>query len=134
MENAKNILNADVEIRGNIRCTADMVFDGKIEGDLVTEGNLNLGENTVVKGNVGGANIIARGKINGNVSARERLEIKTRTEIVGDLRAGKLVVEEGVVLCGKAEIAPAKTAPASSSQTTHVTRTGDYKPGPALGR
>ena len=42
-----------------------------------------------------------RGKINGNISAKEKIEIKTKTELFGDIRAAKLVVEEGVTFVGK---------------------------------
>ncbi|MFM1942293.1 MAG: hypothetical protein RI897_1275 [Verrucomicrobiota bacterium] len=112
--NAQNVLNSDVDLRGTLKCSGNVFFDGKLDGDLFTDGSLELGENALIRGNVGGNSVIARGKINGNISSRERLEIKSRTEIVGDLRAAKMVMEDGVSFQGKAEIAPAKSVNTST--------------------
>jgi len=48
---------------------------------------------------------------NGNVSAREKIEIKAKTEMFGDIKAPKLVIEEGVTFVGKSEVNPNKVAP-----------------------
>lgn len=106
---SQNVLNSDVEIRGNLKCAGDLFFDGRLDGDLNVEGFLELGENANIKGNISGSSVVARGRINGNVGARDRIEVKARTELVGDLRAAKLVVDDGVAFLGKADIAPSKT-------------------------
>src|SRR5277367_1684874 len=90
----KNILNSDVELKGTIRFAGELTFDGKLEGDIYSEGTLHLGDNAVVKGNIVATSIGVRGKINGNVTAREKIDIKSKTELFGDLRAARLVMEE----------------------------------------
>jgi cytoskeletal protein CcmA (bactofilin family) len=52
-----------------------------------------------------------RGKINGNIVAKEKIEIKTKAELFGDIRASKLSVEEGVTFVGKTEVNPNKISP-----------------------
>src|ERR1051325_5900939 len=94
--NSKNVLNSDVELKGALKFTGEMTFDGKLDGDINSEGILNLGDNAVVKGNINVNTVTVRGKINGNISAREKIDIKSKTEMFGDIRAPKLVVEEGV--------------------------------------
>jgi cytoskeletal protein CcmA (bactofilin family) len=124
--NSKNTLNSDVEIRGNLKCSGELSFDGKVEGDLATESSLEIGENAVIKGNVSAASAVIRGKITGNASAKDRLELKSRTELVGDIRAAKLVIEEGVSFVGRAEINPSKTVP--NAPAAHPLRPGEaYK-------
>lgn len=124
--NIKNILNADVEIRGNLKCSGELSFDGKVEGDLITDSALEVGENAVVRGNVTAASAIIRGKVNGNATAKEKLELKSRTELVGDIRAAKLVIEEGVNFVGRAEINPSKSVP--NTAPAHPLRPGEaYK-------
>ena len=121
----QNTLRSDVDLRGNLKCSGDVFFDGKLEGDLTTDGALELGENATIRGNLTASSVIARGKINGNITARERLEVRARTELTGDLKAGKLVVDEGVAFLGKAEIAPTK-APVPSA--TYIPKPPDaYK-------
>jgi cytoskeletal protein CcmA (bactofilin family) len=61
-------------------------------------------------------NVTVRGKINGNVSAREKIDIKSKAELFGDIRAPKLVIEEGVTFVGKTEVNPNKVAPSAPPQ------------------
>ena len=114
--NSKNILNSDVEITGTIKFNDELNFDGKLNGDITSEGTLLLGDNAVVKGNLNVNSVVLRGKINGNVTARERIEIKAKTELFGDIRSAKLAIEEGVTFEGKTEVNPSKVAPPPSPQ------------------
>ena len=114
--NSQNILNSDVEIKGTLKFTGELTFDGKLDGDINSDGALNLGDNAVVKGNLNVNSVVLRGKINGNVTAKERIEIKAKTELFGDIRSAKLVVEEGVTFVGKTEVNPNKVAPIAPPQ------------------
>ncbi len=93
--NSKNVLSSDVEIKGNLKFSGELTFDGKLEGEIQTDGVLNLGDSAVVNGNINAQSVVVRGKINGNINAKEKIEIKTKAELFGDIRAAKLVVEEG---------------------------------------
>jgi cytoskeletal protein CcmA (bactofilin family) len=130
--NSKNVLNSDVEITGTLRFNGELTFDGKLDGDIATEGILNLGDNAVVKGNLNVNSVVLRGKINGNVTAKERIEIKAGTELFGDIRSAKLAIEEGVTFVGKTEVNPSKVAPIPPPQPLggEAARTaGQAKPG-----
>ena len=109
--NSKNVLNSDVEVKGTLKFSGELTFDGKLDGDIHSEGSLSLGDNAVVKGNINANSVVMRGKINGNVTAKEKIEIKTKTELFGDIRAPKLTIEEGVTFVGKTEVNPNKVAP-----------------------
>ena len=106
----RNVLSSDVEIKGEIKFSGELTFDGKIEGEIRGDGALNLGEGSVVNGNVDTQSAVIRGKVNGNVVAKDRLELKAKTELFGDIRAAKLSIEEGVTFVGRAEINPNKIA------------------------
>ena len=107
----KNILNADVEIKGNLRFAGELTLEGKLEGEVNSEGTLTLGDTAVVNGNINVGSIIVRGKVTGNVSAKDKVDIKTKAELFGDVRSSKLVIEEGVTFVGKTEVNPNKVAP-----------------------
>ena len=109
--NSKNILNSDVEITGTLKFNGELTFDGKLDGDIASEGTLNLGDNAIVKGNLNVNSVVLRGKINGNVTAKERIEIKAGTELFGDIRSARLAIEEGVTFVGKTEVNPSKVVP-----------------------
>lgn len=108
---SKNVLNSDVEIKGTLKFSGELTFDGKLDGDINSDGSLNLGDNAVVKGNLNVNNVVVRGKINGNIVAKEKIDIKSKTELFGDVRTPKLVIEEGVTFVGKSEVNPNKVAP-----------------------
>ena len=108
---SKNVLGADVEIKGNLKFSGELTFEGKLDGEVNTDGILTLGETAVVSGNINVQSVVVRGKITGNINAKEKIELKAKTELFGDIRATKLVIEEGVTFVGKTEVNPNKAAP-----------------------
>jgi cytoskeletal protein CcmA (bactofilin family) len=108
---SKNTLTSDVEIKGNLKFSGELEFDGKLDGEIQTDGVLTLGDSAVINGNINAQTVVVRGKVNGNISAKEKIEIKTKAELFGDIRASKLVVEEGVTFVGKTEVNPNKVTP-----------------------
>src|SRR5258706_12479799 len=109
--NTKNVLGTDVEVKGQLKLSGGLAFDGKLDGEINSEGTLNLGDNAIVKGNITANSVVVRGKVNGNVVAKEKIDIKTKAELFGDIRAPKLVIEEGVTFVGKTEVNPNKVTP-----------------------
>ena len=101
---SKNVLNTDVEIKGNLKFSGELTLDGKLDGEIQTDGLLNLGENASVTGNIAAQSVVVRGKVNGNVTAKEKIDIKSKAEVFGDIRSAKLVIEEGVSFVGHCEV------------------------------
>jgi cytoskeletal protein CcmA (bactofilin family) len=129
--NSKNVLNSDVELKGVLKFSGELIFDGKIEGDITSDGTLSLGDNAVVKGNIDVGSVEVRGKINGNIAAKEKIDIKAKTELFGDIRSPKLAVEEGVTFVGKIEVNPNKVAPTPPPRPTDGPK--EKEPAPAKG-
>jgi cytoskeletal protein CcmA (bactofilin family) len=122
--NSKNVLNSDVELKGTLKFSGELTFDGKLDGDIQSEGGLILGDNAVIKGNMNVSTVIVRGKVNGNIVAREKIDIKTKAELFGDIRAPKLVIEEGVTFVGKTEVNPNKVAPPAATANNNTEAAG----------
>ncbi len=111
---SKNVLSSDVEIKGNLKFAGELTFEGKLEGEINSDGTLNLGDGAVITGNINANTVVVRGKVTGNISAKEKIELKAKTELFGDVRSAKLVMEEGVTFVGKTEVNPNKVAPSPS--------------------
>ena len=107
----KNILGPDVEIKGNLKFSGELTFEGKLDGEVQTDGVLSLGDSAVINGNINAQSVVVRGKITGNINAKEKIEIKAKAELFGDIRSTKLVIEEGVTYVGKTEVNPNKATP-----------------------
>lgn len=115
---AKNALASDVEIKGNLKFAGEMTFEGKLDGEVQTDGVLSLGDSAVINGNINAQSVVVRGKVNGNINAKEKIEIKAKAELFGDIRATKLVIEEGVTYVGKTEVNPNKVSPSVPPRAT----------------
>ncbi len=130
---SKNTLNSDVEIKGNLKFAGELTFDGKLDGEIQTEGTLHLGDSAVINGNINAQSVIVRGKITGNIVAREKIEIKSKAELFGDIKSSKLVIEEGVTFVGKTEVNPNKVAPTPPPRSTEPARNAELA-GKPVGR
>src|SRR5580692_11733384 len=107
---SRNVLNADVEIKGNLKFAGELTFAGHLEGEVQSEGTLHLDDKAVVRGNINLNSVVVRGKISGNVSAKEKIEIKSVGELFGDVRAAKLIIEEGATFVGRCDVNPNKAS------------------------
>jgi len=106
--NTKNILSSDVEIKGSIKFQNELVIDGKIEGEIISSGILTVGENAEIRGEIKTKSVTVLGKVHGNITVEERCELKTRAQLIGDLKAARLMIEEGATFVGKSEVTPNK--------------------------
>ncbi len=129
----KNVLTSDVEIKGNLKFAGELTFEGKLDGEISSDGTLQLGDSAVVNGNINATSVIVRGKVNGNIVAKDKIELKAKTELFGDIRASKLVMEEGVTFVGKTEVNPNKVAPTSSPRPPSMSA-ADLSKGPEGGK
>lgn len=126
----KNILSADVEIKGSIRFQSELIVDGKVEGEIHSPGILTVGENAEIRGEIKTKSVTVLGKVQGNITVEERCELKTRAQLIGDLKAARLQIEEGATFVGKSEVTPNKVA----AMKPEVVRSGDQAKSASGGR
>ncbi len=115
-QGGKDILSSDVEIKGSIKFQKELLIDGKVEGEINSDGVLTIGENADIRGEIKTKSITVYGKVHGNITVAERAELKSKCTLQGDLKAARLVIEEGATFIGKSEVTsgtiPAKSASA----------------------
>ena len=97
----ENFLANGVEIKGSIFFSKNLIIDGRIEGEVISDGCLKVGENALIRGEVKTRSVIIFGKVEGDVTVQERCEIKTNAILVGDISAGTLAIEEGATFMGQ---------------------------------
>jgi len=100
----KDVLSSDVEIKGSIKFQKELLIDGKVEGEIHSDGVLTIGENADIRGEIKTKSITVYGKVQGNITVGERCELKSRCTLQGDLKAARLVIEEGATFIGKSEV------------------------------
>lgn len=101
---SRNVLSSDVEIRGTLSFAESLTFDGRLEGEIYTEGSLTVGENAIIKGEIHAGVAVIYGKVEGNVTVQHRCELMSSAELVGDISGLALVIEEGATFVGQSTV------------------------------
>ena len=112
---AETVLSNQIKLEGRLQSTSNIRFDGEMNGDLTTEGDLSVGEHGRVKGNVSARNVVVGGTIQGNVSPSGRLEILATGKVFGDIVVGSLIIDEGGILRGKSAVHAEESAASTVS-------------------
>ncbi len=111
---SRNILSSDVEIKGTVKFTNDLIIDGKIEGEISSDGSLTVGENARLKAEIKTATVVIYGKVHGNITALDRIELKSSAEVIGDIKSKTLSIEAGAIFVGKSTVGTPAQAPAQA--------------------
>jgi len=110
----RNVLSSDVEIKGTVKFSNDLVVDGKIEGEIISEGNLTVGENARIKAEIKTGTVTVYGKVHGNLTATDRIELKASAEVIGDIKAKTVSIEAGAIFVGRSTVG-APTEPVAAA-------------------
>jgi cytoskeletal protein CcmA (bactofilin family) len=104
MANATNVLASGIEIVGSVRFSNDMIIDGKIDGEILSDtGRVTIGENAQIKGDISAGEVKVFGRVEGKITS-DRCELKNKSRIDGDIKTKMLSMEEGAQLSGRTEI------------------------------
>jgi cytoskeletal protein CcmA (bactofilin family) len=93
-----SVIGPDVVVTGNVQASADLHIEGRIEGDVQC-GNLVLGSDATVKGQVRGESARLAGAIEGSVAIRQ-LTIEASAKITGDVEYESISIENGARIDG----------------------------------
>jgi cytoskeletal protein CcmA (bactofilin family) len=93
-------LDAGTKISGKLYFEGGTKIDGQVDGEIVGKESLTIGESAVVTAQIKAASIVVAGKVSGDISATNRIEIRPSAKVIGNLNAPTLVVHEGAVFEG----------------------------------
>lgn len=88
-------------LEGSIKTEGGIRVDGRVIGEVVAKGSAAVGEGGEVDGSLTAKSISVAGKVQGNLIATEKLTLEARSIVSGDIRAARLIVDEGAVFDGK---------------------------------
>jgi cytoskeletal protein CcmA (bactofilin family) len=115
-------IGKSVVIKGELSGSEDLYIDGTVDGTIELRGNnLVIGANGQVRGSVNGKSVVVQGKLEGNVQASERTELRKTATLVGDIFTHRIAIEEGAYLKGKVDVQKDVTTAASSSGKSSTT-------------
>lgn len=110
----RNVLSSDVEINGSVKFSNDLVVDGKIDGEIKSDGSLTIGENAHIKAEIKTRSIVIYGKVHGNIEVTDKVELKANAELVGNIKAASLSIEPGAIFVGKSTVGTPSIKPSAT--------------------
>jgi len=97
-------LNRDSVFEGKMTFEGVFRLDGKVVGEILDSGTLILGETAVIHGKLGVDALILNGRVEGEVNAKERVEIHSKGKIYGTIMAPILVIQDGGIFEGNCKM------------------------------
>jgi cytoskeletal protein CcmA (bactofilin family) len=107
------IIGKGTRIKGNLNVQNSLRIDGTVVGDVHSTDTVIVGKDGEVQGQVKGKNVLLAGKVQGNIVASDRIYLESKAVIQGDIRATRLVVDEGALFDGKCNMGEVKQETAS---------------------
>jgi cytoskeletal protein CcmA (bactofilin family) len=89
------LLGKSTDFKGIVSFDGTVRIDGRVEGEVHTTGTLIVGEHAVIEGIVSVGVLMNSGKINGTITAIEKIQILKPGVLVGDIRTPVIAIEEG---------------------------------------
>jgi cytoskeletal protein CcmA (bactofilin family) len=98
------VVGKAVKIEGNLIAKEDIRVEGIVEGKIITEKHLYIGEGAVINADIEAHSALIAGDVHGNVKITTRLELANAAKINGNVKAKVVVMSEGAVLNGQCEM------------------------------
>ena len=92
-------------IKGEVTGSESLYIDGRVEGSINLPGNrVTVGRNGIVNANITAREIVVTGKVRGNLSASDRVDIRNEGSLTGDVVAQRISIEDGAFFKGGIDI------------------------------
>lgn len=113
-------LSQGATIEGKLTFKGSVQIDGRVEGEIIAEDTVVLGESAVVIAKITAAKVVAQGRIEGDIEASQRLELKAPASVTGNIRTPSLVIHEGVTFEGRSDMGGKASASSTENSDKRV--------------
>jgi cytoskeletal protein CcmA (bactofilin family) len=98
-------IGKSVVVKGEVSGSEDLYVDGVVEGSIdLRNHSVTVGPNGKVKASIIAKSITISGKVDGSVTASDRLDLRKSAMVTGDVTTQRIAIEEGAFLKGKVDI------------------------------
>jgi cytoskeletal protein CcmA (bactofilin family) len=106
------IIAQGVKVEGDFKSKGNIIIEGMVSGSVKTENDLHVGEKAKISANLTVQNAHIAGEVQGNIKAKEKLELATTSRVYGDIEAKTLIINAGAIFNGKCAMTD-ESAPAN---------------------
>ncbi len=93
-------LGAGTKINGKLHFEGQATIEGEVEGEIVAQAHIIVGQQATIKGKMSAQSILVQGKVMADVVAEKKLEIQPPGSVLGDVTTQSLVIGDGAMLEG----------------------------------
>ncbi|GAC1418561.1 MAG: hypothetical protein NVSMB62_10420 [Acidobacteriaceae bacterium] len=112
------VIGRSVSVNGTIYAKEDVSLDCPVEGSIsLPESRLTVGPNARVKADIEAQDVVIYGRVEGNIRATGRIELRESAVMLGDLVASRLSIEENTTVKGKVELLESGAVRTKQSET-----------------
>ena len=98
------LIGVETTMRGELHSKGIIRIEGSFRGKIVTENNVIIGEKATVTGDIFCLNAFISGKLEGNIEVEKKLDVFSSGIIYGDIKVGRLMMEDGAFFLGNCQM------------------------------
>ena len=95
------ILGADTKISGNLFFKGPAEINSQIDGEIVGESLITIGQTAILKTNIKSTEVIIYGNVTGDIVAKEKVSLKNTSVVTGNIQAPIISIEDGAIFNGQ---------------------------------
>jgi cytoskeletal protein CcmA (bactofilin family) len=99
-------LDRGTRVSGKVSFDGPARIDGEVDGEIISKDSLHIGETAVVTAQIKAAAIIVGGKVSGDITGTQKIEIRPSAKVAGNLAAPLLSIHEGAQFEGHCSMQP----------------------------
>lgn len=104
MDKIDTLIGRNTRLSGKIEANGTIRIDGELDGDIIVDGNVTLGIDGKVTGNIEGNSVFISGTVYGNIKCNEHLRLGNTAKLFGDVEVKTLIIDENAVFEGKCKM------------------------------
>lgn len=127
--NSATLISSGTILKGDVKSENDLRIDGTIHGNVYSSSKIIVGPSGFVEGNIEGANADITGKVTGNITVKELLQLRGDSNVQGNIAAVKLQIDPTAMFNGKCQMGaqPASVVTMSNEAETTTAKVNTYK-------
>jgi cytoskeletal protein CcmA (bactofilin family) len=104
-------------VKGELSGSEDLIVDGEVEGSIALRGQtLTVGPNGRVRANIEARNVILHGRLDGDIRASERVDLRKSASLSGNISTSRISIEDGAFFKGGIDIQKGEPAPKTDAK------------------
>lgn len=127
--NSATLISSGTSLKGDVKSENDLRIDGTIHGNVYSSAKIIVGPSGFVEGNIEGAHADITGKVTGNVTVKELLQLRGECNVNGNISAAKLQIDPTATFNGKCQMGtqPASIVTMSNESESTAAKANSYQ-------